>query len=132
MEQGRVDAALLEAICLLHDLYYPPGTRVDEDDLVIHIRVSIGDVPIFSRDFVIFDTFCRQYGTYRNWLIVREHPRMLLDHVFLETRPFLDAEQSVDPAGDGANGASDDTADRACSIVALFGPILRPRQHSLG
>lgn len=116
----------------MNNLHDPPCARINKHDLVVHHGIPIGNVTIFGRHLIILDTLWRQDHTYGDRSLVSKRLRVLFDHILLEPRPFLNSDETIDATGYGSHGASDNAADRACSIIPLLGTILRPWEHALG
>jgi len=104
---------------------------VNQNWFIVDNRIAVFPDPIFRRDVIVGDAFLRKHFADPDVTPVMIRRSVLFDHVTVETRPLISAQE----AGDTTNHPSDCTADNGAywtgSAVALAGSPFDAARHAL-
>ena len=89
--------------------------------MIVDVGVAIAGHVIIGRHVVVGDAGFRQHGADAEFAFVAIRRHALLDDISAEARAILNAENAADGAGDRAERAANDGADRAGIVIALRG-----------
>jgi hypothetical protein len=119
---------------LLDDFNDSASPCVDEDGLVIYVRVTV-TVPnmIFGGDVVVSNPFFRQnHAHLKISVILIDAPlRPFPNCIFTEARSILNAEDTAHCAGSRPNCSPDNGADRSSRSAAFMRAFRRSSDSSL-
>ncbi len=105
--------------------------RFYKDGTLVHIRVAIAGCVILRRNVVVSDAAFRQYCTDTEFFSVAIRRPMLTDDVFAEARAIIDPKDTSDCSGRRTNRTSNNCAEGASRLPALFCAFFRSPNGSL-
>jgi hypothetical protein len=117
---------------LFDDFDDASGVGVNQNRLIVDDRVAVFPDAIFRRQVVVGHAFLRKHFADPDVSAVTVRRSVLFDHVTMETRPLISAQEAGYTTHHSTNGTTDYGAHWACGSVTLAGSPIHAANDALG